>query len=105
MITGDSLKYLCAVLNSTIITWLVKQTAVTTGMGLVQWQKDTVERLPVPRLPAGERRPFDRIVDGILRAKEHNPSADTRGRERQIDRLVYSLYHLTEEEIAAVEER
>ena len=105
VITGDSLKYLCAVLNSTIITWLVKQTAVTTGMGLVQWQKDTVERLPVPRLPAGERRPFDRIVDGILRAKEHHPSADTRGRERQIDRLVYSLYHLTEEEIAAVEGR
>lgn len=105
LITGDSLKYLCAVLNSTLITWLVKQTAVTTGMGLLQWQKDTVERLPVSRLAAGERGRFERLVDDILDAKERDPAADTGEQEREIDRLVYALYELTAEEIAAVEDR
>ena len=38
-----------------------------------------------------------------LAAKVYNPSTDTRGLEDQIDRLVYGLYDLTDEEIAAVE--
>ena len=105
VITGDALKYLCAVLNSTLITWLVRQTALTTGMGLTQWNKFMVGRLPVPRLAAREQVPFNRIVDDILGAKKRDPAADTGERERRIDRLVYALYDLTDEEIAAVEPR
>jgi hypothetical protein len=36
-------------------------------------------------------------------AKKHDPKADTTAWEREIDRLVYELYGLTEEEIAIVE--
>ena len=39
MMTGASLKYLCAVLNSTLVAWLMKSAALTTGMGLPQWKK------------------------------------------------------------------
>ena len=34
MMTGEALKYLCAVLNSSIITWHIQNIALTTGMGL-----------------------------------------------------------------------
>jgi len=44
-------------------------------------------------------------VDRILAAKERDPEADTAALEREIDRLVYELYGLTEEEIAIVEGR
>jgi hypothetical protein len=37
--------------------------------------------------------------------KSANPQADTAALERQIDRLVYGLYELTEEEIKIVEEK
>jgi len=43
-------------------------------------------------------------VDRILAAKERDPKADTTAWEREIDRLVYELYGLTEEEIKVVEE-
>ena len=33
IMTGASLKYLCAVLNSSLITWWVRNMAATTGMG------------------------------------------------------------------------
>ena len=33
IMTGEFLKYLCAILNSTIITWFIKNTALTTGVG------------------------------------------------------------------------
>ncbi|MDE0505184.1 MAG: Eco57I restriction-modification methylase domain-containing protein [Candidatus Poribacteria bacterium] len=103
MMTGKSLKYLCAVLNSALITWLMKNTARTTGMGLMQWEKFAVERLPIPKIPIAEQRPFIRLVDAILSAKAADPRADTTEQEAKIDRLAYALYGLTTEEIAAVE--
>ena len=111
MMTGKSLKYLCAMLNSTLITWLMKNNALTTGMGLMQWKKFAVERLPIPKISPTEQRPFVRLVDTILTAKvcpvpRHgaaDPKTDTTEQEAQIDRMVYELYGLTTEEIAAVE--
>ena len=102
LLTGSSLKYLCAILNSTLITWLMKNTARTTGMGLTQWEKFAVERLPIPKITAAEQRPFIRLVDEILAAKAADPEADTEPLEWEIDRLVYDLYGLSNEETAEV---
>ena len=92
-------------MNSRLITWLIKKIALTTGVGLTQWKKFAVERLPIPNIPAAKQHPFIRLVDSILKAKAANPSADTSEQEAEIDRLVYALYNLTEEEIKAVESK
>ena len=42
-------------------------------------------------------------VDKILDAKHIDPNADTSALENEIDKLVYELYNLTEDEIAIVE--
>ena len=42
------------------------------------------------------------LVDRILEAKTADPKANTSALEEEIDRLVYGLYGLTDEEIAAV---
>ena len=103
ILTGNSLKYLCAVLNSSLITWLIKNTAVTTGMGLTEWTIVTVERLPIPKISPTKQRPFIRLVDAILTAKAADPKADTTEQEAASDRLVYQLYNLTSQEITTVE--
>ena len=41
----------------------------------------------------------------ILTTKKRDPNADTSVLEGEIDRLVYALYGLTEDEIAVVEGR
>ena len=56
------------------------------------------------RPKATEQYPFMRLVDSILSAKNADPSADTSALEAQIDRLCYTLYGLTDEEIAVVED-
>lgn len=38
-----------------------------------------------------------------MKSKKSDPDADTTKLEKEIDRLVYELYGLTEEEIAIVE--
>ena len=103
VVTGTSLKYLCAILNSTVITWMVRNTAVTTGMGLIQWDKFTVEQLPIPQLPPDAQSPFVRLVDDLLAAKDTKQDADTSVQEKELDRMIYTLYNLTGTEIAAVE--
>ena len=44
------------------------------------------------------------IVDAIINERRNNPSCDTSSLENQIDQLVYSLYNLTPEEIAIIEQ-
>ena len=104
-VTGESLKYLCAILNSAPITWLMKNNALTTGMGLLQWKKFAVEHLPIPRISAPEQNTFICLVDRILEAKLADPNADVAATEAEIDSRVHELYRLTEAEISAVEER
>lgn len=52
------------------------------------------------RLRDGEIKTY---VEKILDAKKNDPNADTSALERGIDRLVYKLYDLKEEEIRIVE--
>ncbi len=47
---------------------------------------------------------IESLVDNILAAKKENPQADTSEWEKGIDRLVYQLYELTDEEIEIIEE-
>ena len=103
MMIGESLKYLCAVLNSKLTGWFLQHTAPTSGMGTLQWKKIYVETIPIPKITAAKQRPFTELVDRILAAKAKDPSTDTSNWETEIDHLVYKLYGLTSKEIATVE--
>ncbi|TAG58593.1 MAG: class I SAM-dependent DNA methyltransferase [Cytophagales bacterium] len=63
-----------------------------------------LEKLPIPNIPLKAQKPFVKLVDKILLAKETDPKADTQIWENEIDTMVYELYQLTTEEIATVEE-
>ena len=102
IMTGRALKYLCAVLNSKLITWFMSNTALNSGMGVTRWIGHTVEQIPVPEVSEEHQRPFVDLVDQILDAKTADPSADTSDAEADIDQLVYHLYGLTDSEINAV---
>ena len=69
IMTGNSLKYLCAVLNSNLATWFMKGTALTTGMGVLQWKKFAVERLPVPKIGAGQQRTLINL-GGVVKTEQ-----------------------------------
>ena len=102
MMSGQAIKYLCALLNATLTTWFMKNTAVTSGMGVTRWFSVSVETIPIPQIPATKQGTFIRLVDSILEAKDADPKADTDEMEAEIDRLVYGLYGLTEGEIDVV---
>ena len=105
IMTGEHIKFLCGVLNAQLVRWYLGQIAPTSGMGTLRWKKVYVQTIPVPRLSAAKQRPLVGLVDRILEAKAANPAADTAELEADIDRRVYALYGLTDEEIAVIEGR
>ncbi len=100
---GENLRFLCAVLNSKLTYCFLRHTAPTSGMGVIRWMKVYVESLPIPDASDAQKRPFVRLVDDILAAKDAAPDADITEQEKEIDRLIYTLYGLSEAEIATVE--
>ncbi len=99
MLTGYSLKYLCAVLNSALVTWFMSNSALNSGMGTTRWVRFTVDRIPVPIVDVAEQQPFIRAVDRIHHASR--TWGDTTSLESEIDSLVYQLYGLTDDEVRA----
>ena len=93
IMTGQHLKYLCGVLNSRLITWYVQNTAATTGMGLTEWTMVMVERIPIPRATAAQRRRVAGLVDGILGCGDGD-AGEVAGLEGELEVLVGGLYGL-----------
>ena len=60
-----------------------------------------IRNIPIPTATPEQQSPIITLVDEILAAKR--VGTDTTAQEREIDRLVYQLYGLTDEEIKVVE--
>ena len=65
-----------------------------------------VDALPLPQLSEENselQQQIISLVDEILAAKKANHNADTTALEAEIDRLVYALYDLTDDEIKFID--
>lgn len=98
-----NLKYLVALLNSTLMFFFMHQTLKHNGELL---QLDKVQFLNVPLfIPSVEKQnSIIHLVEQIIYSKKNNVDADTSHLEDEIDKLVYQLYNLTPEEIAIIEQ-
>ena len=94
-------KYLLAVLNSKLADWYIRQLGVTRNGGYFEYKPMFIEQLPVPMIDEDAQVPYIRLVDKIL--EEKRALNDTQFLESEINRLVYALYHLSEEEILYIE--
>ncbi|MCQ2803022.1 Eco57I restriction-modification methylase domain-containing protein [Helicobacter pylori] len=94
-------KFLVGLLNSRLLDWLFRKTSTNNHVNLYE-----LETLPIPQITKSNKPTADKIivlVDKILQSKEKDPKANTQRLEKEIDALVYQLYHLTDEEIKIIE--
>ena len=102
VLTGKSLKFLLAILNSKAAQWYFELISTTSGMGTNRWLKYKIEQFPIKEISELEQEPFINLVDKILSLKKENSKADTQALEDEIDELVFELYGLSAEERAVV---
>ncbi len=100
MMSGNSLKFICAVLNSQLFAWYKQSIAPSTGMGLTVWLKYIVEELPVPKVSQNDQQDCEKIFEQIY--SEQNSDTEVSNCEAQIDKYVYRLFGLTAPEISLI---
>ena len=104
IISGD--KTLLGILNSRLMDFFYRNAFAVYRGGYLRFFSQYMVELPI-FIPADASNAFvsriEALVAEILTRKGQEPQADTRAQEAEIDRLVYALYGLTEEEIAVVE--
>lgn len=116
----ESLEYMLGLLNSRLLDFFLKQISTTMRGGYFRYFRQYIERLPIRRIDfesEDDRARYDAVVEAVeSQIQLHKrlatlPDTDEKREverqieetDRQLDRLVYELYGLTEEEIAIVE--
>jgi len=99
----DDLEYILGIVNSELISWYGKFTLSNFGKEIFpKLNPNDIKELPIPK-------DFDKYIEISQRVslilKNTIISVDTTALESEIDRLVYQLYGLTDEEIKIVEGR
>jgi adenine-specific DNA-methyltransferase len=95
--------FLIGLLNSQLIDFYLKNIASTKQNGYFEYKPVYVSQLPVCEPEKQIQKNIESMVSQILALKKQNPEADTTAPEAEIDRIVYELYGLTEEEVKVVE--
>ena len=99
----NSINYLLAILNSTLINFYYQEISQEIGRVLAQVKPIRIKSIPMPDLDLLQQQSIIFLVDRIMSAKKQNLDADTSGDEQEIDRLVYHLYGLTYDEVMIVD--
>ena len=98
------LKYILAILNSKLGNYMYKLMSCESGKVFAQVKLTIVRSLPIKIANKEQQKQIINLVDQILSLKKNNSFADTSILEKEIDRLVYQLYGLTEDKIKYIEE-
>ena len=98
-----SLMAALAIFNSQYIKYQYNKIVQESGRVFPQVKLTHLKKLPITIPDEKTNKELERLASTIINAKCSNPSADTSALESEIDRLVYQLYGLTEEEITVIE--
>ena len=101
----ESYKSLMALLNSKLCWWFIQNTGAVMSGGFYRYKPAYINPFPIPAEDKlmRESESLDNLVEQILLIKKQKPQEDTSYLETKIDKLVYNLYGLTEDEIQIIE--
>ncbi|MFP4533626.1 MAG: Eco57I restriction-modification methylase domain-containing protein, partial [Desulfobacterales bacterium] len=92
LITGKNIKFLLAILNSSVGDFYIRSLGVTRNGGYFEYKPMFIEKLPIPQIRENKKEPFQTIVDYVLLATEDDQKLQSTYFEQIIDCLVYELY-------------
>jgi hypothetical protein len=96
-------EFLIGLINCKLISFYYYYFIFNQAIRTMHFMPGYSDRLPIHLNSESFENEISSKVREILAAKKENPEADTSKLEAEIDRLVYELYGLSEEEIGIVE--
>ena len=103
IMTGENLKYIMAVLSSKLGFYIFYNfySEITLGDVGFQYRKSSLEEFPIPEVDKKTEKEIVNLVEKVIEGKKKG--IDTREFEVEIDKIVYGLYNLNENEIKIIE--
>ena len=98
-----NIKYLLGILNSRVANFYFKLVGKPKDNGFYEANKQFISPIPIKFAEIKIQKKIIELVESILEKKQMEAGAKTSELENEIDKLVYQLYGLTEEEIKIVE--
>lgn len=104
---GISPYYILGLLNSKYTSYYLRTKFKDKHLagGYLAINKSTIEKLPFTIAEDHIQEEISQLAKDILNSKTCNPYSDTSELETKIDRLVYQIYNITEEEIIRTENK
>ena len=94
-------KYFVGILNSSLIRYFIYNYSDKTGAGDIMLNVQSLEKIPIPEPDKDTESKLVGLVDSIIQLKKENK--DTSEIEGEVDKIVYSLYGLSDDEIKIIE--
>lgn len=91
-ISGENLKYLVSILNSSIGDFYFFQITAKIAGGRKRYTKQYVEQIPIPVISNKEQLPYEKLVDYVILAKSKVDDIVFRFFESLLDGIVFELY-------------
>lgn len=91
-ISGENLKYLIAVLNSSVFDFYFFQITAKIAGGRKRYTKQYVEKVPIPKISKADQKPFEVLTDYVLCAKQQSDPIVFKYFEQLLDAAVFELY-------------
>lgn len=98
-----SYEYVLALLNSKLASWYYYWFVYNRAVRTMHFDEYYIGKLPVKVIKPQEQNPIINLVDKILYLKATNPEIATTHLEKEIDKLIYELYGLNEEDVRLIE--
>jgi 23S rRNA G2445 N2-methylase RlmL len=91
-ISGENLKYLISVLNSSVSDYYFFQITAKIAGGRKRYTKQYVEQVPIPSITKQQQLPYEKLVDYVLIVKSKASDIVFKFFESLLDSIVFELY-------------
>jgi len=98
----ESYKSLLAILNSNLLWWFLVNTGTMLANGYFRFKPNYIKPFPMPSISGDTELLLTELVDKIMKMKQLNKRMDCSDVEKDIDKIIYSLYNLSDEDIAVI---
>ena len=89
-----------AILNSILFWWYLSNTGTVLANGYFRYKPNYIKPFPLPALiPQKTTEKIENLVDQIIKQKQDAKPKKTVKIEKEIDKIIYELYKLNQNEI------
>lgn len=97
------MKYVLGILNSKLSTWFYRTIQPRKGKLFAELKINVLKQIPIKEISEDKQKHVILLVDKIISMKKENNDSNTTHIEKEIDKIIYSIYELNKDDINLIE--